>query len=750
MLFNSIISRLRLASEDQFPCNVLEQHTLCGNKEVIAYIKKFGRKHIFTHAGTMIEKYFRIGASAVLRSTLALMFFLASPMLVFSASTFIHLTDTHIRSQESIERFRSVIDDIETLNLKPDFIINSGDITELGSLPEYKSYKQIVDSSAYTFYHLIGNHDVRWSNVGKKRFIDQLGPLYQSLDLGSVQLILLDTGVLLEQYGHFSLESLNWLKTELASIEKTKPIILAGHHPPFLSSRYIDNELELFKIIADYNVILFLCGHGHQNKHWTVNGIDFFMTKAVMAEDPGYRIIKITDKNEIQIYTRTISSQSKLELTRSLTSRRLDIDISVRSPRVDRCYDDNLPILMTIRNVDEAEISIDQRNWISLKQSGSKFLTNFDISYLPPGQHTLLLKVNDNNGRSALRLFEFEIDRHLTQLAFKAETRGEIQSTPLIHENAIIFGSNDGFLYNLDSDIGTENWKFATRGPVTTRPLIVADTLFFTSGDGYCYALDSETGAPYWKVRIAESIYSSPDYANGRLFFGSSDSCMNCISATDGSLIWKFKTGGFIKVKPAVKFGKIAFGAWDGYFYCLSQQNGDLLWKKQISETFYYSPATSNPLIASDKVYFASHDHKVHALHIHTGDIIWEHSAKDHQPGYSSPANFDDKIVLGSLSGHLFALAEDDGQEIWTSVLSDSLDPVFDSSPVVGYPQVIVGSVNGNLYSTSIETGERLWSYRLNHGYIFATPAIKDDIAYIGSTDGYFYAIRFLQTKHDM
>jgi len=679
----------------------------------------------------------------IISSLLSFSILFSHAAIAKTVKSFIHITDTHIKSTESIERFHTVLKDIENSRINPEFIINTGDITEIGSMPEYQSYKAVLDSSDFKFYHLIGNHDVRWSNVGKKRYEYNLGPLYQSIEFGPAQLILLDTGTLLEQYGHFSIESLNWLKQELEKIGKTKPIILGAHHPPFLEKKYIDNELELFKIIEDYNVILFLCGHGHQNKHWTLHGIDFLMTKAVMSQDPGYRILQFNSNNELEIYTKTVTTTKKLDFKRSLNSRKLNVSISVRSPRIDRVYEDNLPILMTIHDVKKAEISIDQRNWTELKQGGSKFMANFNISHLPEGQHTLMIKLNSAN-KECLKLFDFNINRGNTSLAFKVETRGEIQSTPIISDSSIIFGSNDGFLYSLNTETGIENWRFRTNGPITTEPIVKQDTLFFTSGDGKCYALNSQQGDMYWKSSISESIFSSPVYSEGCLYFGSSDSSMNCIASKDGSVQWRYKTGGFIKVKPNIKFEKILFGSWDGYFYCLEADSGNLVWKKKIHDNLYYSPATSNPLIVLDRVYFASHDHTVHVLDIDNGKTVWEHSDKKHKPGYSSPANFDNKVVFGSLSGNLFALDEQNGEEIWTTTLSDTLDPIFDSSPSIKYPQVVVGSIAGNLYGVHLDTGEKKWSYRLNHGYIFSSPVIKDDVVFIGSTDGYLYALKVL------
>ena len=157
------------------------------------------------------------------------------PALSFSQSiiSFVQITDTHIGSNENLQQ---VFEDIHSLLRKPVFIINSGDITESGTREEFQTYLDIINANNFKFYNVIGNHDVRWSNIGKKRFENMLGSLYQSFDYGSIHFILLYSGMLLEQYGHFSLGQLRWLEQDLKKVGKQKPIILCAHHPPFLES----------------------------------------------------------------------------------------------------------------------------------------------------------------------------------------------------------------------------------------------------------------------------------------------------------------------------------------------------------------------------------------------------------------------------------------------------------------------------------------------------------------------------------
>ncbi|MBD3289070.1 PQQ-binding-like beta-propeller repeat protein, partial [candidate division KSB1 bacterium] len=551
-----------------------------------------------------------------------------------------------------------------------------------------------------------------------------------------------NSGILVEQYGHFTIEQLQWLKNDLKNIGSDKPIIMAAHHPLMGDRRYVDNEIDLMRIIADYNVVLYLCGHGHRNKHRKINGIDFLMTEAVKSESPGYRIISMDSRGKITVSNREVFPKTTIrEFTRSSTKIINSANYSFRAPSKTKIYEDNLPVLMSGNKFSQPEVSINNHEWAALNRGGRKYFQNLDISDLSEGKHTMLFRYQVND-ETWLDFFDVNIDRRKTKIVFKTNIGSEIHGKAAIVNDALVFGAYDGKVYAVSADSGKILWTFQTGAEVVTEPAANSDTLFITSGDGYCYALNAKSGLEYWRKQVAKAIFSSPTYADGKVFFGAADSCVYSLRSSDGSVIWIYKTDGHVKAQPAVKYNKVLVGAWDGYFYCLSTLNGELKWRKQISDNIYYSAATSNPLIEIDNVFFASHEHTVFSYDIDTGNLQWQHLVSDnHKPGYSSPLEFDDKIVLGSISGHLFALDDDNGDEIWTTALADSLDSIFDSSPVLNYPSVVTGSINGMIYSVYIDTGVMNWTHKLSEKYIFATTVAKRGTVYVGSYDGNFYAI---------
>ena len=661
--------------------------------------------------------------------------------------SFIQITDTHISEDKTThDNLNNLLKNIKLKQTEAAFILNTGDITEFGSNEEFANYKTIINSSQLKLHHTMGNHDVRWSNTGKKHFENYLGHLYQSFDYDGVHFILLDSGLLLEQYGHFSSEQLHWLEQDLKRNGTKKPVILSAHHPLFLDKKYVDNENDLLKIIENYNIILYLCGHGHSNRHWKVSGVDFLMTCAAKSNSPGYRIFEVTN-NIINIYTHDINSDSTiLDFSRSLTKQEKTPLLKINKPSIEKQYDEFLPISIVFSSEDmqKMEYRFNNNNWQTYLYSDQNHSTKININHLCEGLHNISFKISKNNGEYWIYSKSFIINRNRIKLKASFKTQNSILATPLIENNSIYIGSLDKKIYALNSENLTPNWEFATDGPIVTTPAISGDTIFVTSGDGFCYALNKTNGSQIWKVKAGESIFSSPVYSNGSILFGSSDSSIYSVKSKNGKILWKFKTQNYIKARPAIFENKVFAGSWDRFFYCISFQTGKLIWKQEISANRYFPAATSNPLVIENKVIVASHDHTVHCFDCSDGRILWQHkTTQENKPGYSSPTGYNNNIFFGSLSGHIFCLDKNDGAHLWTKSLTDSVysDLIFDSSPQIINSNIVAGSINGIVYSINMNGQTMNWSYKLSNSYIFSTIVNKENEIFIGSCDGTIYKL---------
>ena len=73
-------------------------------------------------------------------------------------------------------------------------------------------------------------------------------------------------------------------------------------------------------------------------------------------------------------------------------------------------------------------------------------------------------------------------------------TRGKaIRGTPVVGDEAVYFGAEDGILYAITAKSGELRWKYATEGPILGSPALAGNGknyVFVGSGDKYLYALE--------------------------------------------------------------------------------------------------------------------------------------------------------------------------------------------------------------------------------------------------------------------
>ena len=141
----------------------------------------------------------------------------------------------------------------------------------------------------------------------------------------------------------------------------------------------------------------------------------------------------------------------------------------------------------------------------------------------------------------------------------------------------------------------------------------------------------------------------------------------------------------------------------------------------------------------------------VYALGENTGKFLWKYQT---QKGisHSLPLFADNKIFVGDDSGNIYALGADNGNLIWKKYLEDA--EVIHSSPAYSNGMIFVGTegsqksnaMPSHLYALDAETGKELWRFKVDYipaklNLIHSTPAVLEDVVYVGSENGYFYAL---------
>ena len=86
---------------------------------------------------------------------------------------------------------------------------------------------------------------------------------------------------------------------------------------------------------------------------------------------------------------------------------------------------------------------------------------------------------------------------------WKFATDGAIQSSPLVANEMIYFGTEKGSFYGLDFR-GTLKWRFQAKRAMTSSPILKGQSIYTASLDGTLYALDAKSGWAIWKFRLGK------------------------------------------------------------------------------------------------------------------------------------------------------------------------------------------------------------------------------------------------------
>ncbi|MEP3331897.1 metallophosphoesterase [Sedimentitalea sp.] len=210
---------------------------------------------------------------------------------------FIHLTDLHVshpdahdpgQKTDPPDTLRRVVDIINAMPLQPDFIIASGDLTNLGDALSYGLLRDLLTPLHAPLIMALGNHDDRSGFHQVFNDVDTAAPYFRDGVYGGLHVITLDTGVPGHVAGTIEMAQFDYL-TQALNRHVDVPKLLIMHHPPRIDPdglpwASIDRAStdRLADTLCDQNVVGIMSGHIHINRvsHWhgipivTTNGLN--------------------------------------------------------------------------------------------------------------------------------------------------------------------------------------------------------------------------------------------------------------------------------------------------------------------------------------------------------------------------------------------------------------------------------------------------------------------------------------------
>ena len=180
----------------------------------------------------------------------------------------------------------------------PDLIIATGDLTNVGTLAQLRSYRAATESVPLPVFSVFGGHDGNEERIEveagctyTRHYETVLGPAYYSFDWGGRHFIVYAT-----EDRFFSPADQErkerWLWADLAAQPPGQEIVLVQHTPP---------PAAMLARLSRYALRLALHGHAHTSKVWSygqtvVLGTPTLCFGAIDGRPRGFRHVRFTDQ----------------------------------------------------------------------------------------------------------------------------------------------------------------------------------------------------------------------------------------------------------------------------------------------------------------------------------------------------------------------------------------------------------------------------------------------------------------------
>ena len=199
---------------------------------------------------------------------------------------------------------------------------------------------------------------------------------------------------------------------------------------------------------------------------------------------------------------------------------------------------------------------------------------------------------------------------------------------------------------------------------------------------------------------------------------------------------------------PVVTDGLACIGIYNGKVLMMnpSTRNRNLPFPQQREEEWSYprsdeliAPIVGSPVVLGDTVYICSSDSMVYALDRRYGDELWKSEPLGDKL-WVTPIIRDNVLYVSTFDGHIYSLSTTDGNLLPWSFKSET---GFVSSPAIYEDIIIVGSFDRMLYAVRIGEDTPLWKFQAEN-WFWGTALVDEGIVYAGCLDGKVYALDVL------
>ncbi|MDQ7949767.1 MAG: PQQ-binding-like beta-propeller repeat protein [Pedobacter sp.] len=583
------------------------------------------------------------------------------------------VSDTHVGASTGEADLRRTIADINQQS-GLDFVIITGDITEMGTNDELKLAKSIYAELKIPYYILPGNHDTGWSESGGVSFIKEFGYDKFTFDHKGYRFIGCASGPYVRMSdGHIPRDATVWLAQLLKKTPKNMPVIFANHYP---LDNGLDNWYEAIDLLKKNNVQYLISGHWHTNNAVTLEGIPGTVGRSnLRAKDTigGYNIVEMA-KDTAYFSIKVPGAQ---------------LAAPWRKIALKPFVDDHKPY-------DRPSFEINNK-YPQVKTAWS-YHSNANVVNTPAYTGTSVIFGN------SLGLVE-ALNSNTGKRIWSFKTGGAIYSSAVVVNDLVILGSGDGNIYALYTKSGKLAWKSATGNSVLGSPVASGQAVFIGGSDHSFRALDVRSGKMLWTFTGVEGpIVGKPLIYQGKVIFGSWGRHLYALNVADGNLAWKWNNGNGNRMfspamcTPVATNGIVYIAAPDRYLTAINVKTGDVVWrnKELVRESIGLSADSTTiygKTMQDDIVAYRTQD-------TYPG-LYWKLNAGfgyEHTP--SDLIEKDGVVFYGTRNGVVYTFDAKTHQNLWAHKIDNSM---INTVNVVSGKSLFVSTMDGKVVCLKVE-----------------------------------------------
>ena len=252
--------------------------------------------------------------------------------------------------------------------------------------------------------------------------------------------------------------------------------------------------------------------------------------------------------------------------------------------------------------------------------------------------------------------------------------------------------------------------------------LAVSDNvLAVTTGTGDIFALNKDNGKIIWQNKVTAPIRAAPIISGNFFLVLAKDNRLYTYDLISGNLSWTHE--GLEEVStfmgsssPVVSKGIVIVTYSSGEIYAINLSNGGVIWNDNLSKLVQKSSLENisdirgNAVIQNNVVYVISHNGRMVAMDLNSGQRLWESKIG----GIQTPWVASRFIYVLSKDNELICLTSDKGKIVWVSKLKDYIDfekkgkLITWAGPLLAGHMLIVSGSHGIIASISPYTGKFL------------------------------------------